>query len=86
MCVLLAKRKADQLKSGPDPFERMPIIYERAAGGRGFDSNPIGVLDDDEEGVNIIDPNLPERPAGYGPIAALWPARQRWTTNLARAF
>jgi len=29
--------------SDPEPFTEMPIIYERAFGGRGFDKNPVGI-------------------------------------------
>jgi hypothetical protein len=60
----------------PQPFSMMPIAYERAAGGAGFDANPIGVVGSDEH-PNIVNPSQPERPAGYGPIAAVWPARMK---------
>jgi uncharacterized protein YjbI with pentapeptide repeats len=62
----------------PRPFDAVPIVYERAFGGPGFDDNPVGT------GVapgsllpNIVDPESPQRPAGFGPVARHWGPRRR---------
>ena len=73
------------------PFVRMPLMYERAAGGPGT-RNPAGLRADarDAHGRRTL-PNLEPpvvdggsdaaEPAGFGPLAASWPAR---TEKLAR--
>lgn len=71
----------------PQPFARMPIVYERAFGGPGVDDNPVGT---GASGVtrqlpNVVDPASPARPAGFGPIASHWPARARLLGNVDRA-
>jgi uncharacterized protein YjbI with pentapeptide repeats len=70
----------------PRPFQRMPLRYERAYGGAGFDANPVGT------GVvagsalpNLVDPADARRIAGFGPIAASWPARRSLLDPAARA-
>jgi len=61
----------------PQPFTRMPLVYERAVGGPGSD-NPVGRrLGDPARPPNIVDPRDPQRVAGFGPIAASWPGRAR---------
>lgn len=67
-------------------FTRMPLVYERAAGGPGT-SNPVGVRRDARDGYGRIalpnlqqpgrSPTAPEglEPVGFGPIAPRWPAR-----------
>jgi hypothetical protein len=59
---------------GASPFQRMPIVYERAAGGADGQENPIGVA---TNAATIVDPRDPSQPAGFGPIARAWPARRR---------
>ncbi|HEY4118373.1 MAG TPA: DUF2169 domain-containing protein [Byssovorax sp.] len=70
------------------PFTRMPLVYERAAGGPDT-SNPVGLRNDvrDRLGRTVV-PNLQPPsthvaspvdtvlPIGFGPIAASWPARR----------
>lgn len=66
--------------SPPVPFIRMPIVYERALGGIGTAENPIGCGEadaDDDDRPNILDPNDPSRPIGFGPIGAAWPIRKK---------
>ncbi len=55
-------------------FERMPLVYERAAAGRDPQENPVAT-----PGVEpaVVDPAAPQRPAGLGPISQAWPARRR---------
>jgi uncharacterized protein YjbI with pentapeptide repeats len=77
--------------SEPRPFSTMELRYEKAFGGAGFERNPVGkgrgvVTTDDGKRwwplPNIMDPRSamasPEQvfePAGFGPLAAVWPQR-----------
>jgi hypothetical protein len=64
------------------PFARMPLRYERAAGGPDTD-NPVGMRLDGAEALPNLQPPgaaIARRgdrfaPVGFGPIAAVWPAR-----------
>jgi hypothetical protein len=67
---------ASEGEDGPIPFSSMPIAYERAPIGRAPFVTPIGLMDDDAA-PNVIDPNDPERAAGYGPIGESWPSRRK---------
>ena len=59
-----------------EPFERMPVVYERAFGGG--PENPFGVGSGGlPEVPNILHPHDPERVGGFGPIACRWPLRKR---------
>ena len=65
------------------PFQRMPIVYERAYGGPGVAANPVGVGAPGTHGrPNVVDPLHPSRPAGFGPVARAWPERARHLTRL----
>ncbi len=65
------------LTTSPGPFTSMPLVYERAYGGIGFDDNPVGVGADERPLVpNLVDPEQPERPAGFGPISRYWKVRR----------
>ncbi len=69
----------DRAPSGaPVPFDRMPIVYERALGGAG-EPNPVGA-----EAPNIVDPKDPRSAGGYGPISRFWPARKRLLGKIDR--
>jgi hypothetical protein len=70
----------------PAPFTSLAIGYDRAYGGVETPANPIGVGEDadDEERPNVLDPREPRRPAGYGPLAAAWPARSRQLGGVPR--
>ena len=61
----------------PTPFQSMPITYERAHGGAASADNPVGVAPDGRAQPNVIHPDDPRRPAGFGPIASHWTARRR---------
>lgn len=66
--------------SAPVPFVRMPIVYERAFGGIATAENPIGCGEedaDDDDRPNILHPEDPSRPVGFGPISAAWPIRKK---------
>ncbi|MCC6556017.1 MAG: DUF2169 domain-containing protein, partial [Polyangiaceae bacterium] len=69
-------------------FTRMPLLWERAAGGPET-SNPVGVRLDARDAYgrrilpNLVPPGVAVRkleeaiePAGFGPISPSWPARQ----------
>jgi hypothetical protein len=55
----------------PEPFTRIPIVYEKALGGLG-ELNPVGT-----EAPNLVDPTDARRAAGFGPISRYWPVRRR---------
>jgi uncharacterized protein YjbI with pentapeptide repeats len=71
--------------SDPAPFERVPLIYERAFGGPGYESNPVGCGLDRREDRRM--PNLEDRkqplvsprdrpqPMSFAGIPASWKAR-----------
>jgi uncharacterized protein YjbI with pentapeptide repeats len=66
------------------PFVRMPLVYERAFGGRSFPENPLGVGAD--EGLGGVLPNLlhtqnPRIAASFGPLSANMPARSRFAAG-----
>ncbi|WP_437299893.1 DUF2169 family type VI secretion system accessory protein [Sorangium sp. So ce426] len=58
------------------PFQRMPLVYEKAARGPNGWENPFGIDAGDGE-AKVLDPLDPGRPAGLGPIARAWPVRKR---------
>ena len=66
-----------------DGFRQMPILYERAATAAAGQDNPLGRPRSEGE-PNILDPVVPERPAGFGPIGRAWPARKRLLGSLPR--
>jgi hypothetical protein len=57
--------------SAPEPFTRIPIVYERALGGIG-EPNPVGTST-----PNLVHPADPRRPVGFGPISRYWPVRKK---------
>lgn len=66
--------------AAPEPFSRMPIVYERAFGGPGQD-NPVGV-----ESPNIVDPADPRRPRGSGQSRGSGArGRGSWRRSIARS-
>jgi uncharacterized protein YjbI with pentapeptide repeats len=75
----------------PVPFTEMPLCWERAFGGPGFEANPLGrgIAADANGDVWLPNLELEERPitardqrpppAGAFPIGMTWPARQKLT-------
>lgn len=79
--------------SDPEPFETMPVTWDRAFGGAGFDPNPTGkgmapiTLADGRNRVPLPNIEAPDRPigapsdrpepAGFGPLDVMWPQRFR---------
>jgi uncharacterized protein YjbI with pentapeptide repeats len=81
----------DGAVTSPRPFTEMPVTWERAFGGAGFPTNPLGrghapVGEVDMPGSHML-PNVEDprdlvrspddrpRPAGFGPIDFTWPQR-----------
>jgi len=73
----------------PLPFQKMPIMYERARGGISARDNPVGIgLATDLDGLlTLPNVNHPEKggtnPAGFGPIPSAWPLRQKKRGSLS---
>jgi uncharacterized protein YjbI with pentapeptide repeats len=68
----------DRLGTVVQPFEKMPLVYERAYGGPGIADNPVGVgASGTTVSPNLYDARRPEQPAGFGPISRSWPVRRR---------
>ncbi|WP_437320409.1 DUF2169 domain-containing protein [Sorangium sp. So ce385] len=65
------------------PFQRVPLVYEKAVRGANGCDNPFGV-DPSEGAAIVVDPQDPARPAGLGPIARAWPARKRLLGKIRR--
>jgi len=77
--------KRTSAAQSPVPFSRMPLVYERAFGGIGFDANPVGVGADERPlWPNIVDPRDPERPAGFGPVSRYWKLRRAKVSTALR--
>lgn len=72
----------------PQPFERMPLMYERAYGGIGWKDNPFGVgagqAGKKPRLPNLLDLGDPQRTTGFGPISRSWPARKQLADAEAR--
>jgi hypothetical protein len=74
--------RGDAGPRGPEPFEKMPLVYERAFGGPGWNDNPFGVGTGGARGEpNIRYIGEAGRTAGLGPMP--WPSR-RLLSNEAR--
>ncbi|MFO0759238.1 MAG: DUF2169 domain-containing protein [Byssovorax sp.] len=82
--VQVLGNRADK-DAAPAPFVSMPITWERAYGGA-TPVNPIGCSGYDDDQPNIVDPQNPFRPVGFGPISAAWPLRNKRLGALTRAF
>lgn len=83
----------DNRTTTPLPFVSMPMTWEQAFGGRGFDDNPIGkgitgiTLADGQEAIPLPNVELPSNlltvrgqqvsPAGFGPIPDVWSTRMK---------
>jgi uncharacterized protein YjbI with pentapeptide repeats len=76
--------------SVPEPFTTLPLVHERAFGGREFDANPVGIGHRSAAARGEIArlPNLEDpshlimrhdqtpRPVGFGPIPSGWKERR----------
>jgi hypothetical protein len=87
-----------QLREG-QRFLRMPLVYERAAGGPGT-SNPVGIPANpapdrfgmtavpnlQPPGVHLAAPRQAIEPVGFAPIAPTWPSRMEKLHRYAATF
>lgn len=72
--------RGDTQNGEATPFERIPLMYERAFGGIGWEDNPLGVgagAATSAKTPNVLDPEDPKRVAGFAPISRGWPLRKR---------
>ena len=81
------RRWRDGLPTEPEPFERMPLTWERAYGGEGFSANPSGrgyapegvsparLPNLERPGQLIATPRDRPWPAGLGPLDPMWAPR-----------
>lgn len=77
--------------SAPDrrrPFQRMPLDWEHALGGRSHPDNPVGrgaeAAGPGAQPPNVLDPRDPGRPAGFAPLSRFWGQRARSLGATAR--
>src|SRR5262249_25075340 len=87
-----------ELREGP-AFERMPLRYERAAGGADT-WNPVGIPHDpgptsrgmvplpnlQPPGLHVDSKDVFIAPIGFGPLAPTWPSRQEKLAPEVRGF
>lgn len=78
--------------SPPQPFERMSLSYERAAGGPST-SNPAGIPPGGARVPNLQPPGTRQRvpsdrvkPIGFGPVSHEWPQRRVMLRQLASSL
>lgn len=60
----------------PTPFQRMPLMWDRTWGENLM--NPVGVDRSGRRWPNILNPQDPNSPAGFGPLSRSWQARGRF--------
>ncbi|MBK8252386.1 MAG: DUF2169 domain-containing protein [Polyangiaceae bacterium] len=65
---------------GPLTFVKMPLVYEKALGGIGVDSNPVGV-----DIPNVTDPKDSKVAASFAPVSRYWPVRKKLLSASDRA-
>ncbi|MEM1032382.1 MAG: DUF2169 domain-containing protein [Myxococcota bacterium] len=62
----------------PQPFARMPLVYERAFGGIDHEDNPVGRAEDgNAEAPNLLAPQRAGVTACFAPISPYWKVRRR---------
>ncbi len=72
----------DRTAGVPRNFTRVPIEWQRAFGGPGYELNPAGCgLAGDDPAPNIVDPRNGRHPAGYWAISPRWPLRRKLLGN-----
>lgn len=70
---------------GAAPFERIPLVYERAYGGLGFTANPLGTgILELASKPNLLHRERAAEVACFAPIARTWPQRRRLVSPAAR--
>jgi uncharacterized protein YjbI with pentapeptide repeats len=83
VAVLGERRWEGSAPSEPQPFDRVPLTWQRAFGGPEHPANPVGVGHGDERLPSLEDPAAPlarrgdsPPPANVGPMGIAWPARR----------
>jgi hypothetical protein len=68
------------------PFDRIPMVYERAYGGIGWADNPYGrgASASDPTAPNLFDPRSPQKTVCFAPIPRSFPARSRLLGGIDR--
>ena len=89
---IIGTRTATRAWPNPPPalFTKMALVYERAFGGTGHHTNPIGTgAEADIRGrthlpnvVHAANTAVPVEPAGFGAVPIKWPLRTRLLPNL----
>lgn len=71
--------RASSTRDRPAPFEKMPLLYERAWGGPRRADNPVGTGDEPTSCAlpNLIHPDEAKRATGFGPLSPYWSERRR---------
>lgn len=75
----------DRSTGSTSPLGLVPLVYERAFGGDGWNDNPVGT--GSAAGTappNLVDPANPRQTVGFGPLASAWPARDRLLREVDR--
>lgn len=68
----------DRIGTVIQPFDKMPLVYERTYGGPSNAENPVGLGAAGTAPLpNLYDVHRSARPAGFGPISRTWPVRKR---------
>lgn len=72
------------------PFQKIPLDYEHAYGGRAHPENPVGKGADragaSAQPPNLVDPTDPRRTAGFAPISRYWPSRAKLLGAVSRGI
>ncbi len=83
VAVLGERRWEGSAPSEPQPFDRVPLTWQRAFGGPEHPANPMGVGHGDERLPSLEDPAAPlarrgdsPPPANVAPMGMAWPARR----------
>lgn len=66
-------------EAAPQPFERMPLVYERAFGGIGHETNPVGRgHEGSARPPNLLAPHASQTTACFAPVSPYWQTRRKF--------
>lgn len=72
-------------EAAPQPFERMPLVYERAYGGIGHEDNPVGRgHEGSARPPNLLVPHAGQTTACFAPVSPYWQSRRKHLAGSAR--
>lgn len=66
----------------PEPFQKMPLLYERAVASE--EENPVGITAKSGRLPNLVDPTHAGRPGGFGGVSRYWPVRRTLRGRVSR--